>query len=164
MAPGDFDGPDLLRLLFDPKVDLAPDAPFRATMFAGVPFAFALNLNASAVDQQVQRTLGAAIRDIDSQCLLAARHGAEVGRRPVEANQSQQAFDEAGCLPQRHPEQYLHRETRLNSGVAIALLVATPACRHGIPAYLGVGPTSRDISAQCPAGQWIVSEPRCLSA
>jgi hypothetical protein len=35
------DSPDLQRFLVDPEVDLAPDAAFRATMLAGVPFAFA---------------------------------------------------------------------------------------------------------------------------
>jgi hypothetical protein len=49
VAPGDFDGPNLQRFLVDPEVDLAPDAPFRATMLAGVPFAFALDLDAGAV-------------------------------------------------------------------------------------------------------------------
>ena len=109
-------------------------------MLAGVPLGFALNLDTGAVDQQVQRTLGAAIRDIDGQRLLAARQRAEVGHRPVEANQSQQAFDEACRLPKRHAKQNLHRKARLDSGVAIALLAATPACRRGIPAHLGVEP------------------------
>ncbi|SDE57205.1 hypothetical protein SAMN04488105_10547 [Salipiger thiooxidans] len=44
------------------------------------------------------------------------------------------------------------------------LLPATPASRRGIPSHLGVKPTSRDIAAQCTAGQRIVREPRRLSA
>jgi hypothetical protein len=31
MATGDLDGPNLQRFLVDPKVDLAPNAPFRTT-------------------------------------------------------------------------------------------------------------------------------------
>ena len=64
----------------------------------------------------------------------------------------------------RHAKQHFHREARLYGVVAIALLAATPACRHGILAHLRVEPTSRDIAPQYPAGQWIVSAPRCLSA
>ncbi|GAA5063992.1 hypothetical protein GCM10023209_00090 [Roseibacterium beibuensis] len=55
VAAGDFYGADLQRLFVDADVDLAPDAPFRAAMLAGVPIAFTLCLDAGAVDQQVQR-------------------------------------------------------------------------------------------------------------
>jgi hypothetical protein len=103
-------------------------------MFAGVPFAFALNLDAGAVDQQVKRTFGAAIRDIDGQCLLAARQRAEVGHRPVEAYQPQHALDEAGCLPERHANQHHDRPASLNGSIAIGLLATRLACRRGIPA------------------------------
>jgi hypothetical protein len=33
-----------------------------------------------------------------------------------------------------------HRKARLNGGIAVGLLTATPACRRGIPAHLGVEP------------------------
>lgn len=46
VAPGDLNSPDLQCFLVDPEVDLAPDATFWATMLAGVPFAFALDLDA----------------------------------------------------------------------------------------------------------------------
>ena len=39
-----------------------------------------------------------------------------------------------------HAEQDLHRKARLDRCIAIGLLAATPACRHGIPAHLGVEP------------------------
>ena len=57
VAGGELGRPDLQRLLVDPDVDLAPDAAFRAAVLAGVPLAFALDLDAGAVDQQVQRAL-----------------------------------------------------------------------------------------------------------
>ena len=38
LASDDFDGPDLRRLFVHTEVDLAPLAPFRAAMLAGVPF------------------------------------------------------------------------------------------------------------------------------
>lgn len=53
VAPGDLDRPNLQCSLVNPEVDLAPDAAFRATVLACVPLAFALNLDARAVNQQV---------------------------------------------------------------------------------------------------------------
>jgi hypothetical protein len=44
VAPGDLNSPNLQCFLIDAKVDFALDPPLRATMLAGVPFAFALNL------------------------------------------------------------------------------------------------------------------------
>jgi hypothetical protein len=43
-------------LLVDTDVDLAPDASLVAAMLAGIPFAFTLDLDAGAIDQQVQRS------------------------------------------------------------------------------------------------------------
>lgn len=75
------------------------NAASRATMLARMPLAFALDLDPSAVDQQVERTPGAPIRDVDGEGLLVAAQRAEVGHRPVKADQAQQAFDEPGRLP-----------------------------------------------------------------
>ena len=58
---GELDGTDLQRLLIDPEVDLSPDPPFGTAVLAGIPLPFALDLDAGAVDQQMQRALGAAI-------------------------------------------------------------------------------------------------------
>jgi len=84
VAPGDLDRPNLQRFLVDPEVDLAPNAPFRTAMLACIPLAFTFDLDPGAVDQQVQRPLGASIWDVHGQCLLAAGQCAEVGHRPVE--------------------------------------------------------------------------------
>lgn len=86
MAPGNFDDSDLQRFLVDPEVDLAPDPPFGATMFAVVPLAFALDLDAHAVDKQVQRALLPKVADVNGQGRLTAGQRAEDGHRPVEAN------------------------------------------------------------------------------
>ena len=102
VARCDLHGPNLQRFLINPQMDLAPDAPFRAAKLAGVPLAFALDLDAGAVDQQVQWLFGAAVGDVHGQGLLAAGQGADVRHRPVKANQLQQALDEAGRLPERH--------------------------------------------------------------
>ena len=112
------------------------------------PFApFALDLDAGAIDQQVQWPLGAAVGDVHGQGLLAAGQRAEVGHRPVQTDQPQQALDEAGRLPERHAEQHLHRESRLYSGVAVALLAATSACRRAIPAHLRTEPDRQRATA-----------------
>lgn len=74
MAPGDLDGPNFQRLLVDPEVNLAPDPPFGAAMFAGVPLALTLDLDPCAVDQQIERALGTAIRDVHCQGLLTRKH------------------------------------------------------------------------------------------
>ena len=42
-------------------MNLAPDLPFGTAMFAGVPFALALD--PGAIDQEVQRTFRAAVWD-----------------------------------------------------------------------------------------------------
>ena len=43
------DGPNLQHMLIDPRMCLAPDPPFRATMLTGVPLAFALDRDAGAI-------------------------------------------------------------------------------------------------------------------
>lgn len=115
-------------------------------MLAGMPLTFALDFDPGAVDQQVQRALGAPIRDVDGEGLLAARQRAEVGHCPVKADQPQQAFDEAGRLPQRHAEQHLHREAGLDGGIAVGLLSATSTRRRRLPDHLGVKPDRQRAS------------------
>lgn len=53
MAPGDLDSADLQRLFIDSEMNLAPDPPLGTAVLAGVPLAFALNLDAGAVNQQM---------------------------------------------------------------------------------------------------------------
>jgi len=78
-AARDLDRAGLERLLIDPEMDLAPDATFRATMLAP-------------------------IQNVHGECLMATGQRAEIRDRPVETDQAQQAFDEAGRLPQGHTE------------------------------------------------------------
>ena len=62
VADGDLNRTDLQCLFIDPNVDLAPDAALGAAMLAGVPLPFTLDLDASAVDQEMQRALRPAMR------------------------------------------------------------------------------------------------------
>ncbi len=56
IAGGELGGQDFQCLPINSDVDFAPDTPLGATMLAGIPLAFALDLDACAVYQQVQRT------------------------------------------------------------------------------------------------------------
>jgi hypothetical protein len=72
------------------QMDLAPLASALHLVLASLPFAIAEEFDPGAVDQQVQRAIFAAIRDLDGQGLLPAaqrgkvRHGPSPGR-PVAA-------------------------------------------------------------------------------
>lgn len=59
---------------------------------------------------------------------------------------------------------FIERYVWNGSLAIIGPLAATPACRRGIPAYLGGEPTSWDTALQSSAGLWIVSEPLRFSA
>lgn len=88
VAAGKLRRPDFQRLLVDLDVHLPPDAPFGTAMLAGVPLAFTLDLDAGAVDQQVQRAVRTTIGDVDLQGLLARLQRAEVGHGPIQADQA----------------------------------------------------------------------------
>ena len=53
-ATGDLDGTYFQCFFINPDVDLAPKAAFGAAMLTGVPFTFALRLDACTVYQKVQ--------------------------------------------------------------------------------------------------------------
>lgn len=57
VASRDLHGTNLQCLLVDPEMELTPDTPLWAAMFARVPFAFTLDLDPCAVDKKVQRPL-----------------------------------------------------------------------------------------------------------
>ena len=58
-----------------------------AAMLAGVPFAFALDLDAGAVDEEVQWAGSAAIRQAHVQRSLTAAKGAVVRHCPIKSDQ-----------------------------------------------------------------------------
>ena len=72
MVSGDLNGSDFQCLLVDPEMDLAPDPPLGTAMLAGMSFAFTFDLDPGAINQQVQRSFGATVGDIDGQGLLTA--------------------------------------------------------------------------------------------
>jgi hypothetical protein len=85
IAPRDLDWSDFQCFLINADVSLTPYAPFWPAMLAWVPFAFTLNLDAGAVDQQVQRARRAAIRNEHRKRPLTWADGAEVRHVPIES-------------------------------------------------------------------------------
>jgi hypothetical protein len=87
VAGGELGSPDFQGFLVDTDVDLAPDPTFSASMLAGVPFALALDLDASAVDQQMQRSVRTTVFlddghvDIDSNLVENAIRSPAMNRR-----------------------------------------------------------------------------------
>jgi hypothetical protein len=98
IAPGDLNGLDFQRLIINADVDLAPNAPFGATMLARVSLAFPFDLNPCAVDKQVQRAVRTAIRHVHYKIPLMAAEDAEVRDVPIESRQPKQAFHKARRL------------------------------------------------------------------
>ena len=92
VAAGDLDRSNFQHFLVDPEVDLSSDATFWAAMLARIPLSFALDLDTSAVDQQVQRPLRAPIRDVYGKGFLPTAQGAEIRHPPVQADELQQAL------------------------------------------------------------------------
>ena len=156
IAGGDLHGSDFQRFLVDANVYLAPNPAFRATMLAGVPLAFTFGFDARAIDQKVQRPGSSAIREADIQGFLAAAQSAEVWHRPIQADEPQQALYKPGCLPERHPEQHLERQARLDRSITETLLPAALAARRRYPNHLRIKP-DRQGSASLQAV--VVSRP-----
>ena len=76
-----------------------------------------VDLDAGAIDKQVQRTLYAVIWNVDCKCPLASRQGAEIWHNPVQPCQPQEAFHKTCRLPKRQPKQHHHGQARLDRGV-----------------------------------------------
>ena len=140
VACGDADSADLQCFFVQPEVKLAPQALFASAMLASVPLAFTLSLDPGRIDQQMQRPGSTAVWDGNVQRLMTAAQGAEVWNFSVKPCQTQQAVDEARCLPQGHTEQYLHRQTSLDRCVVELGLTPQMACWRRMPRHLGIKP------------------------
>ncbi|GCD57372.1 hypothetical protein NBRC3222_2709 [Acetobacter pasteurianus NBRC 3222] len=88
-------------------------------MLTPVPFAFSLDLDPGAVDQEMKRSARATIGNIDCQGFLPPAQRAEIRYMPRQSSQAKQAFDETGRLPQGHAEENLQRQTGLDRGIAV---------------------------------------------
>ena len=101
----------------DKGAEIKPmNARIRAVL-AGLPLTVAEELDARAIHEQVERAIGAAIRDLDRQGLLPAAQGAEVGDGPVQPRQPEKAGHHTGGLSQGQLEENFDRQAKLDSGV-----------------------------------------------
>ena len=111
-------------------------------MLARVPLAFALRLYAGAVGQPPRAQIG----DSHSQGFLAPAKRAEIRHRPIETNQPQKALHNRGRLTERHAEEHLHRQARLDRGIAILWLPASLARRQRHPRHVRIEPDRQDAA------------------
>ena len=86
-------------------------------MLSGLPLAITEELDAGAVDEQVQGAIGAPIGDLDGQGLLPPAQGRIVWHGPVQASHLQQAGHHPCRLPERQLEQDLYRQAELDRRV-----------------------------------------------
>ena len=117
------------------------------------------DLDPCAVNQEMQRTLRPAMRDVHGKGLLAATERAEIRHLPVRVNQGEQALHEPGRLPQRHPEKDLHRQAGLHGSVAVDRPSPPLACRLRRPRHGSIKQIVSDprrFSASLYAGQFRV--------
>jgi len=109
-------------------------------MLAGVPLTFTLDLDAGAVDEEVQRAGSSTVRQANVERSLTAAQGTEIRNGPVQPDKPQKACNKACCLPQWHSEQHFLRRTSLDRGIAELLLPTTLAGRRRHPDHLWIKP------------------------
>ncbi len=137
---GHFDGPDLQRARVNAQMHLAPLTPVLGSVFLALPLAFAQELDAGAVNQQVQRRGAGPVGQLHAQAFLTPAHGAEVGHFPVQTRQAQQAFNRAQTLAQSQAEQAFDAQAELDRGVREYLLAPPLATGRGVPLHVFVQP------------------------
>lgn len=106
-------------------------------MLAPVPFAFSLDFDRGAVDQKMERSVRAPLRDIDRQRFLPAAEPAEIRDRPSQSSQVKQAFDKTGRVPQGPAEENLQCQTSLDRSIAVT---PPPSCRQAFPGHRRIKP------------------------
>ena len=92
------------------------------------------------VHEQVQRAVGAPIRDLDGQDLLPGAQRRVVRYRPVQSRHPQQADHHSRRLPQRQLEQDLERETELDGAFGENRGTPRPSFVWREPRHLPVQP------------------------
>ena len=116
------------------------EAALGATVFADIPLAFPFSFDASAVDQEMQRAIGALIWDGDRKGLLTLAQRAVIRNLPVGTSELQQALHKACHLSQRQAAQHFDRQTCLNCRISVARLTATLAGGLGLPIHREIKP------------------------
>lgn len=122
------------------QMDLTPLATALNAVLARLPLTIASELDPGAVYQQVQRAIGAPIRDLDNQGLLPPAQGRGIRHRPVQVRHLEQAGHHPGRLPQRQLEQNFDRQAKLDSGIREDRGAARAAVMRRKPGHLLILP------------------------
>ncbi len=121
-------------------MDLAPLASALNAVLARLPLAIAEELDTGAVNQQVQRAIGAAVRDLDGQCLLPPAQCRVIWHGPVQVSHLQQAGHHPCRLPKRQLEQNLDGQTELDRRIREHRRATWAAVRRREPGHVLVQP------------------------
>ena len=121
---GHFDRTDVQGLGINRQMSLAPGATVLGAVFLDLPLALAGELDAGAIDQQMQRACLTTNGNPDRHRGLPAAHSAETGDRPVQAQEPHETTNQPSCLAQRELEQDLQRQNGLNQGIRVDLWAA----------------------------------------
>ncbi|KWC30333.1 hypothetical protein WL48_17525 [Burkholderia ubonensis] len=112
------------------EMDLEAGAALRVTMLANLPFAFAVDLHARAVDNQVQQFATMDDRQFHPQRLCTTAHGRVIRYRQIGESQIAQALRKALQGAQWQMEHRLQAEQCLNQYIAVHPWTAT--CGLGV--------------------------------
>ena len=96
------------------QMNLAPLATALNTVLAGLPFSVTEELDPGAVHEQIERPIGAPIRNLDGQRLFPSAQRRVVRHRPFQTRHLEQAGYHPGRLPARQLEQHLDRQAELD--------------------------------------------------
>ena len=127
-------------------------------MIACLPFAVTADLDPGAVDQEVERPIGAPVRDLDGKGLLPPAQSRTVRHGPVQVRQLQQAGNDLCRLPARRLEQNLDRQTELDCCVQERSRPTGTAIMRREPGHVLVQP---DQQRTAPAKRGSVTGPVC---
>src|SRR6056297_1718539 len=128
------------RRRFAPPCLRACHSPSPSALMPVLSIARQSPLAAMRGDQKVQRPLRAPIGNGHGQGFLSPAQRAEIRHRPVDADQAQQALHEPGRLSERHAEEGLHRQARLDRGIAVLWLPASLARWRRHPGHVRIEP------------------------
>ena len=109
-------------------------------MLLAFAFAFTQELDARAIDQQVERLRAGAVLQRDLQSLLATTDGAEIWHGPVPPGQLEQALHHAKGLAQRLVKKALDAQAKLDRCIREQLAAPTLAAGLSQPAHCPVQP------------------------
>lgn len=163
----DLNGPYLQCLRVNTQVHLAPLAPILGTVLFAFPLPLAQELDACAVDQQIQRCAAALVRQLHLQCLLAAADGAEIWHVPIEPRQLHHALHRPQTLAKGQTEQALDAQAKLDGRIGEGVLATALATGRRVPWHVFVQPDSKRASffkrcvVLCPVGGLVAALGYC---